>query len=157
MNRPPLQDRIAALSERGTGIVEKTVHALEQMKENKYPFLGNFLQIVYEPSDDPETFVCSMPITPDIQNPYRIVYGGVTATLADMAMAWMLEHQLEPGIKFVTVDMNIQYHHAGTGRRLLAEARLVSRARDILQVSCRISNDKGSLVAASTATFMQLT
>ncbi|ANE47123.1 hypothetical protein SY83_13595 [Paenibacillus swuensis] len=156
MDRQHLAQRIDSLSDRGVRIVDKAVTALETMKENKYPFLGNFLGIVMEPSKDQDLFVCSMPITPDIQNPYRIVYGGITATLADMAMAWMIEHKLEPDVKFVTIDMQVHYHHAGTGKKLIAEAKLVNQAREVIQASCEIRNDKGSLVATSTATFLQL-
>ncbi|WP_426446711.1 PaaI family thioesterase [Paenibacillus sp. S-38] len=156
MDRQEVMERIAALSDRSFRAVENTLRALEQMKDNRYPFLGNFLNVVKEESADPELFVCSMPIVPEVLNPYRIVYGGVTATLHDMAMGWMLEHRFEPGSKFVTIDMQVAYHNPGKGKRLTAEARLVHQARELLQVSCEIRGDQGELVSTSSATFLQL-
>jgi len=156
MDRQELLERITELPDRSIRIIENVIRALDGMKENKYPFLGNFLNVIKEENDNPDAFVCSMPIVPEVLNPYRIVYGGVTATLADMTIAWMLEHRLEPGTKFVTIDMNVNYHKAGTGKRLYAEARLTNRARDVVQASCSIQNDKGDLVATSTATFLLL-
>ncbi|MCZ8521164.1 MULTISPECIES: PaaI family thioesterase [Paenibacillus] len=156
MDRQEVIERIAALPDRSFRAVENTLRALEKMKENRYPFLGNFLNVVKEESTDPDVFVCSMPIVPEVLNPYRIVYGGVTATLADMAMGWMLEHRFEPGSKFVTIDMHVAYHHPGKGKKLTAEARLTHQARELLQVSCDIRGDQGELVSTSSATFLQL-
>ncbi|WP_040950014.1 PaaI family thioesterase [Gorillibacterium massiliense] len=158
MERNELLDRIGALSERELRPVENVLRALDDMKVNKYPFFGNFLDIVKEESDDPDVFVCSMPIVPELLNPLRIVYGGVTAALADMAMAWMLEHREDMGrrARFVTIDMHVNYHNAGTGKRLIAKSRLVNVAREVLQVSCEIENDKGDLVVTSTGTFLHL-
>ncbi len=159
MDKLALIQRIESLSDRDTKVLERIVETLENMKTNKYPFLGNFLNLSIEPSDDPKSvFICSMPITRELLNPYRIVYGGITATLADMAMAWMLELHLADSErdKFITLDMHINYHHAGTGKQLIATTRVLNRARDVLQMSCEIHNDRGDLVATSTGTFMQL-
>lgn len=156
MSNEPLVERIKLLSERDQKIVENVVTALGEMKTNKYPFLGNFLNIREEAQPDPGTFVCSMPIAREILNPYKIVYGGATATLADMAMAWMLERLVPPGDRFVTIDMQINYHNPGTGKQLIAKAQVVKQAKLIWQMSSTIHNDKGDLVATSTGTFLQL-
>lgn len=157
MDTKQLNETINSMSERDLAIVHKVVGALTAMKENKYPFLGNFLGIQEEPSDDPEVFICSMPIDRSIQNPYRIVYGGITATLHDMAMPWMLElRKGGPQDKFITLEMNVKYHKPGTGKKLIATTRVVHQAQEIWQLECVITNDKGDLVSTATGTFYQL-
>lgn len=151
-----LSERIAQLGERDLRVVENTVDALYGMKTNKYPFLGNFLQIVQEERGENGLFLCSMPIRPDLLNPYRIVYGGITATLADMAMGWMLETEIDGRDKFVTIDMNVHYHNPGVGKRLLATAWVTHHTKEIWQASCEIVSDRGHLVATAGATFLQL-
>ncbi|MBC8081498.1 MAG: PaaI family thioesterase [Gorillibacterium sp.] len=156
MGHDKLFERINKLTERDVRVLEQTVSALEGMKDNKYPFLGNFLQIVREECEEPERFLCSMPIRPDLLNPYRIVYGGITATLADMAMGWMLETRIEGRDKFVTIDMHVNYHNPGVGKKLFATAWVTNKPKEIWQAACEIRNDRGSLVATSSATFLQL-
>lgn len=156
MTKQQLLEQIDALSERDMKAVARTVEALRNMKENKYPFLGNFLGVTEEESADDSEFVCSMPIGREVLNPYRIVYGGITATLADMAMGWMLEKRISERDKFVTLDMNVNYHKAGTGKRLTATARVVNQAQDIWQMACEVHNDRRELVITATGTFLQL-
>ncbi|MEO3947055.1 PaaI family thioesterase [Gorillibacterium sp. CAU 1737] len=156
MDRKECIDRIEELSDRELRVVGETLRALSGIKENRYPFLGNFLQIEREERGEDGAFRCGMPIRPDMQNPYRIVYGGITATLADMAMAWMLEDYIQEPDKYVTLDMNVTYHNPGIGKRLLAEARVVHQASEIWQVVCDIRNDRGQQVASATGTFLQL-
>lgn len=149
-----LIEAIENLSERELAIVEKALHAVQTMRENKYPFMGNFMQLKVIPSK--YDFSCSMPITREILNPYRIVYGGVTALLADMAMGWMLEEMIETRDKVVTLDMNVNYHNPGKGKELLAHCSILHRAQNIMQASCRIVNDRGELVVSATGTFLHL-
>ncbi|HEX3031664.1 MAG TPA: PaaI family thioesterase [Bacillota bacterium] len=156
MDKDTLMDSIRELSDRDLKIIENVVRALTEMKSNRYPFLGNFLNIREEPQSELGVFACSMPITREILNPYRIVYGGATATLADMAMAWMLEGLLPPGDRFVTIDMQVNYHNPGIGKKLIAKARVIKQAQQIWQMACTIHNDKGDLIVTSSGTFLQL-
>ncbi|BAU29752.1 uncharacterized protein (TIGR00369 family) [Aneurinibacillus soli] len=156
MDKQQLLAAIEQLSDRECKAIERTLTAVQNMKENKYPFLGNFLGVTEETDADSETFVCSMPIGREVLNPYRIVYGGITATLADMAMGWMLEKRISGQDKFVTLDMHTNYHRAGTGKRLIATARVINQAQDIWQMACDVHNDRGDLVVTSTGTFLQL-
>lgn len=151
-----LTARIGQLGERDLRVLENTVDALYGMKTNKYPFLGNFLQIVQEERGEDGRFHCSMPIRPDLLNPYRIVYGGITATLADMAMGWMLETEVDGRDKFVTIDMNVHYHNPGVGNKLLATAWVTHHTKEIWQASCEIVSDRGNLVVTASATFLRL-
>jgi uncharacterized protein (TIGR00369 family) len=156
MTKQDILKQIEELSDRELNAITRTLTALRNMKENKYPFLGNFLGVAEEESTNPDEFVCSMPIGREVLNPYRIVYGGITATLADMAMGWMLEQRISMRDKFVTLDMNIHYHKAGTGKKLIATTRVVNQAQDIWQMACDVHNDRGELVVTATGTFLQL-
>lgn len=149
-----IMEAIEELSDRELTIVQKAVQAVQKMKENKYPFMGNFMQLKIIASD--YDFSCSMPITRDILNPYRIVYGGVTAMLADMAMGWMLEERIEPKDKVVTLDMNVNYHNPGRGKELIAHCQLTHRAQNIMQASCQIVNDRNEQVVSASGTFLHL-
>ncbi|ERI08547.1 PaaI family thioesterase [Aneurinibacillus aneurinilyticus] len=156
MTKQEILSQIETLSDRDIKAVARTLNALSNMKENKYPFLGNFLGVVEEDSKCENVFVCSMPLGREVLNPYRIVYGGITATLADMAMGWMLEKRISGKDKFVTLDMNVNYHKAGTGKRLIAKARVINQAQDIWQMACDVRNDRHELVVTTTGTFLQL-
>lgn len=156
MERRELAARLEELSEREVRVVEEALRAIGGMKENGYPFLGNFWQIEQEERGEDGVFRCSMPIRPDMQNPYRIVYGGVTATLADMAMAWMLEERIPAPDKFVTLDMNVTYHNPGIGKRLTADAWVTEQSGGLWRAACRIVNDRDQLIVTSEGTFRQL-
>lgn len=153
-DKSELFDSIAKLSDREYEMVLKAVRAVESMRENKYPFMGNFLQLEMVQSE--ADFSCKMPITRDLLNPYRIVYGGITALMADMAMGWMLEELIQGKDKVVTLDMNVNYHNPGRGKELIAHCRLNHRAQNIMQASCQIENDKGETIVTATATFLHL-
>ncbi|RKD26841.1 hypothetical protein BEP19_16635 [Ammoniphilus oxalaticus] len=135
-------------------IVEKAIQASQRMADNNYPFMGNFMML--EPIDSLYDFSCMMPITKDTLNPYRIVYGGVTAMLADMAMAWMLDDMIEKRDKIVTLSMNVNYHSPGRGKTLIAHCKLVQRAQNIMQASCEIVNDRNELIVTATGSFLHL-
>ncbi|WP_166242752.1 PaaI family thioesterase [Paenibacillus turpanensis] len=156
MDKDQLHQKIEQMSDRERAVIARTAEALETMKENGYPFLGNFMNIVEEASDQDGVFVCSMPVERHWWNPYRIVYGGVTATLADMAMAWMLELRVSQDDKFVTLDMNVNYHKPGTGKKLIARAVIQHQAGDVYQMGCEIRNDKDDLVVTATGSFLRL-
>ncbi|MED0677905.1 PaaI family thioesterase [Aneurinibacillus thermoaerophilus] len=156
MTKQEVIKAIEGLSERELKAIIQTLNALSIMKENRYPFLGNFLGVTEEKSEQPDEFVCSMPISRQILNPYRIVYGGITATLTDMAMGWMLEKRISDKDKFVTLEMNVRYHKAGTGKKLTATARVIHQAQDIWQMACHVHNDRGELIVTATGTFLQL-
>ncbi len=149
-----LIEAIEDLSDRELVIVEKALRAVQTMRENKYPFMGNFMQLKVIASE--YDFSCSMPITRDVLNPYRIVYGGVTALLADMAMGWMLEELIDTRDKVVTLEMNVKYHHPGKGKELLAHCSVLHRAQNIMQATCRIVNDRDELVVSASGTFLHL-
>jgi uncharacterized protein (TIGR00369 family) len=148
-----LQERLNGLSERELQIVEKAVDAVYFMRENKYPFMGNFMRLEKLTEEE---FSCSMPITRDVLNPYRIVYGGVTAMMADMAMAWMLEGLIGERDKVVTLDMHVNYHNPGVGKTLIAFCQVTSQAQNVISATCRIVNDRDDLIVTATGTFLHL-
>jgi uncharacterized protein (TIGR00369 family) len=154
MEREKIWEAIQMMTEREVVILEKAVSAIARMKENSYPFMGNFLKL--EIISSTYDFSCSMPITRDLLNPYRIVYGGVTAMMADMAMGWMLEKLIGERDKVVTLDMHVNYHHPGRGKELMAHCQLMHRAQNVLQASCEVVNDRKDLIVSATGTFLQL-
>jgi uncharacterized protein (TIGR00369 family) len=149
-----LQEKLDDLSERELQIVEKAIDAVYTMRQNKYPFMGNFMKL--EKASGGENFRCSMPITRDVLNPYRIVYGGVTAMMADMAMGWMLEGLIGERDKVVTLDMHVNYHSPGVGKMLIASCQVISQAQNVISATCQIVNDKDDLVVSATGTFLHL-
>lgn len=154
LDKEGLIEMILGLSDRELVTVEKAVRALQRMRENHYPFMGNFMRL--EIIESPYDFSCTMPVTREILNPYRIVYGGVTAMLADMAMGWMLQERIEGKDKVVTLDMNVNYHNPGRGKILTAHCQLLHQAQNIMQTSCEIVNDREELVVSATGTFLHL-
>jgi uncharacterized protein (TIGR00369 family) len=126
--------------------------ALEYTRDyqKKIPFLQH-LRIRTETLGQGEARL-SLPIEPHLTNSLGTVHGGVIMSLLDVALCTAARtlHPESSGV--VTIDMSTSFIGAGTGARLVAEARVMKDARTMSFVESEARNEDGSLVAKAIAT-----
>jgi uncharacterized protein (TIGR00369 family) len=73
------------------------------------------------------------------------VHGGVTSTLADIAMGFSALTLVEKGKGMVTADLHISYHRPGEGEFIWVEAWVTKPGNTLFFCEARIytTNDKG--------------
>ncbi len=87
-----------------------------------------------------------------MHNPMGFVHGGVIALLADASMGIAFGRTLENKHGFATVEMKTTFVRPVKSASLKAEAELVSRGLRIGFVECRITDQRGKLVATASCT-----
>ncbi|BFH62007.1 PaaI family thioesterase [Paenibacillus azoreducens] len=100
--------------------------------------------------------VFELEATYDHSNPQGTVNGGVTTTLADMAMGMAFGTTLQPHETFTTIELKINFLKPIWLGKVRAEAEVKKRGKTIGLVECNLFDEKGSLVAFSTSTCMVL-
>jgi len=89
-------------------------------------------------------------------NPMGIVHGGILCDLADGAMGVAFAASLEEGESFTTLQLQSQFLRPVREGRLVAEARVVHRGRQVGVVDCEIADADGRPVARVTSTCLVL-
>jgi uncharacterized protein (TIGR00369 family) len=126
--------------------------ALEYTREyqKKIPFVTH-LKIVTDALGE-GTARLSLPIEPHLKNSLGTVHGGVIMSLLDVALCTAARTLHRDSLGVVTIDMSTSFIGAGTGARLVAEARVLKDARTMSFVEGEAKNEDGSLVAKAIAT-----
>ncbi len=88
--------------------------------------------------------------------PFRIVHGGVIATLIDTATFWAAFAPLPEGDGLVNDDLKLNYLSAVRSGRLTATGRLIRGGRTISYAEAAITGPDGKMVAHGTSTLMAL-
>ena len=97
-----------------------------------------------------------MKIRPELFNSIEgVVHGGVTATLADVAMGHGAAPYVDGVQQCVTVESKIQYLSPARGERLEAESRVLKSGRSLIIMEARVTCD-GKLVAFATGTYARV-
>lgn len=96
----------------------------------------------------------------DIQDchlqPFRIVHGGVIATLIDTATFWAGFGPIAEDAGLVNVDLKLNYLQAVSKGVLIAEGRAVRHGRTISYTEATVRTGDGTLIAHGTSTLMTL-
>jgi uncharacterized protein (TIGR00369 family) len=87
---------------------------------------------------------------------HGIMHGGATATLIDTAVAFALVGASEPGAKFTTIELKINYLAPIVEGRIVADARLVRDGKRIVVAECDVFDAAGNLAAKGLLTYMRL-
>jgi uncharacterized protein (TIGR00369 family) len=104
----------------------------------------------------PDGITISCAIRPELLNAASVLHGGVTATLADVAVGIAVVRQLRATRAVTTVEMKVNYLRAVTGRKILARARLVRVGSTLAIGKVDLHDDQGRLVAIALVTYMIL-
>ena len=85
------------------------------------------------------------------------VHGGFTATVMDSVTSCALRTMLEPGVGFVTIELNVKLlKPVPRDADLRAEGKAINVSRKLGVSEARLFDHQGNLCAHSTATFVLL-
>jgi len=85
-----------------------------------------------------------------------IMHGGAIATLIDTAVAFAIVGASEPGARFTTIEMKVNYLSAIREGRIVADAKLIRDGRRIVVADCDVIDSRGRLAAKGLLTYMRL-
>ncbi|HEX4950642.1 MAG TPA: PaaI family thioesterase [Blastocatellia bacterium] len=85
-----------------------------------------------------------------------IMHGGAIATLIDTAVAFAIVGASEPGAKFTTIELKINYLSPIVEGRIVADARLIRDGKRIIVAECDVFDAAGKLAAKGLLTYMRL-
>lgn len=84
-------------------------------------------------------------------NPYNMAHGGLTFSLADTAMGLLVRSHT--GIPAITINSQIDFLKPGTGKKLIATAKIIKDGKKVLVAKSEVKNDEGKLIATATGTY----
>lgn len=121
--------------------------------ENTKNRFNHYLGIKIERVDE-SGCTAVLPIRPELFNSIEgVVHGGVTSTLADVAMGHGAAPHVDGVQQCVTVESKVQYLAPAKGSLLIAESKVLKRGRTLIVMEARITTDDGVLVAFATGTY----
>lgn len=97
--------------------------------------------------------VVSIDIDERHYNGNNCVQGGVMFTLADFACAVAANAD---EIAFVSADGNISFLSAGTGKKLIAEARVIKRGKTLVFCEAFLTDENGRNIAKASFTMCRV-
>lgn len=97
------------------------------------------------------TVVLSMPVRPEMTNPYGGIHGGMMATLCDEAIGWAI---MSLGLEqhYTTVNLATDFlYTAMAGEVLEAHGKIVRQGKKIINAEVHVYNEAGQLLAHTTS------
>jgi uncharacterized protein (TIGR00369 family) len=100
----------------------------------------------------------SMPASGWLISPLGMVEGGVTACLADFALASAVQTTVKAGTAFAPTDLRVQFIRPvpPDGKALTAAARVIHRGRSLAVARAEVTNQDGKLVALASGSALIL-
>ena len=118
--------------------------------QKKIPFLTH-LKILTETLGK-GTATLSLPVEKHLTNSLGTVHGGVIMSLLDVALCTAARTLHPESVGVITINLSTSFIGAGSGTKLLAEARVMKDAKSMSFVEAEAKNADGSLVAKAIAT-----
>jgi uncharacterized protein (TIGR00369 family) len=84
------------------------------------------------------------------------LHGGILCDLADAAMGVAFATTLQLDESFTTLELKINFLRPVWNGLLTAQADVISRGRTVGMVECKVTDEKGRLIARATSTCMVL-
>jgi uncharacterized protein (TIGR00369 family) len=94
----------------------------------------------------------SLPIERELTNSLGTAHGGVIMSLLDVAVCTAARTLHPDSVGVITIDLSVSFIGGGSGKRLLADARVLKDGRSMSFVEGEAKNEDGSLVAKAIAT-----
>lgn len=94
----------------------------------------------------------SVPVEPQLMNSLGTVHGGVIMSLLDVALCTAARTLHPESVGVITINLSTSFIGAGSGAKLLAEARVLKDGRSMSFVEGEAKNEDGTLVAKAMAT-----
>jgi acyl-CoA thioesterase len=92
----------------------------------------------------------------DLRNGAGVLHGGVTATLADVAVGFAVANHFGATRRATTVELKINYLRPIAHGRINARARLLRVGSNLVVGSVDIKDSAGKLAASALVTYMLL-
>ncbi|GAX89284.1 phenylacetic acid degradation protein [Effusibacillus lacus] len=128
-------------------------NAISTESKNRF---NHYLGIEIQHLDD-QGCKAALKIRPDFYNSIDgVVHGGVTSTLADVAMGYAAAPHVDGVQQCVTVESKISYLAPARGDLLLAESKVIKRGSKIIVMEARITTGDGELVAVALGTYARV-
>jgi len=89
----------------------------------------------------------------ELMNFAGVLHGGVTATLADVAVGQAL---IRRGLTSTTVELKINYLRPVTGRKVVARSHLLRIGKTLSTARVDVFDDQHNLAAVALVTYMLL-
>ena len=118
--------------------------------QKKIPFLTH-LKILTETLGK-GTATLSLPVEKHLTNSLGTVHGGVIMSLLDVALCTAARTLHPESVGVITINLTTSFIGAGSGSRLLADARVMKDGKSMSFVEAEAKNADGSLVAKAVAT-----
>lgn len=96
---------------------------------------------------------CSLPVTPRVVNPYGMLHGGISFTLADTGMGVAVVTLLTPDERAMTIECSIRYLRAASAGRIVAECRVIRRSSRLAITEAELFDETGELIAVAGGSF----
>jgi len=93
-------------------------------------------------------------VRPELRNASGVLHGGVSATLADVAVGVALSRHLGRPRAATTAEMKINYLRPVSAGKVTARARLVRVGRNLCTARVDIFDDRRQQVAIALVTYM---
>ena len=94
----------------------------------------------------------SLPIEHEFTNSLGTAHGGVIMSLLDVAVCTAARTLHPDSIGVITIDLSVSFIGGASGKRLVAEARVLKDGRSMSFTEAEAKNEDGSLVAKAIAT-----
>jgi uncharacterized protein (TIGR00369 family) len=98
----------------------------------------------------------SVALEPHMTNSFGSAHGGVILTLLDVALCTAARTLHPDSVGVMTIDLSTSFIGAGSGKRLLAEARVLRDGRATIFVEAEAKNEGGELIAKAIGTVRAL-
>ena len=135
----------------------KKVEAMQKAIASGKPFAPIGVLIGFEIASLEEgQAVIELHATDRHSNPMGTLHGGVLCDIADAAMGIAYASNLAEGESFTTLELKINFLKPIWTATLTAEGKVIKQGRTTGLVECRITDEKGSLVAQATSTCLTL-
>ena len=95
---------------------------------------------------------CLVEVSKKLNNPHKVVHGGVMYTMADTGMGGALYSCLEKDELCATVEVKINYFKAVRTGTLICETKVINKGKSIAVMESEITNE-GILVAKAIGTY----
>ena len=118
--------------------------------QKKIPFLTH-LKILTETLGK-GTATLSLPVEKHLTNSLGTVHGGVIMSLLDVALCTAARTLHPESVGVITINLTTSFIGAGSGSKLLADARVMKDGKSMSFVEAEAKNADGSLVAKALAT-----
>ena len=95
----------------------------------------------------------SVPVTAYVMNPYGVLHGGITFTLADTGMGIAAYTLLTPGERTTTIESSMRYLRPAKSGRIVAECRVIRRSNRFAITEAEMFDEAGEVVAVAGGSF----